>query len=129
MFAVPPRRLSTDRSSLFYDICYKRVGVRFNGKEMPNNVHEYNVDEGWVDVRVRRADGRYKLDEFGKYVVERWTNGTVEPYFKEKSTADIHRISPVSVPHDDEAAKHRAVDKQARKAAKRAAVAERNTLR
>lgn len=51
------------------------MGVRFNGVEK-NNVHEYDVAEGWVRVEVPTAK-----DRRGNPMVIKLT-GTVEPYFR-----------------------------------------------
>jgi hypothetical protein len=74
---VPPNHLSIDPRSPFYDeeVLRRDVGVRFNGVEK-NNVHEYNVDEGWVRVEVPTAK-----DRRGNPMVVK-TSGTVEPYFR-----------------------------------------------
>jgi hypothetical protein len=74
---VPPNRLSIDPRSPFYDeeVLSRDVGIRFNGVEK-NNVHEYNVDEGWVRVEVPTAK-----DRRGNPMVVK-TSGTVEPYYR-----------------------------------------------
>lgn len=74
---VPPNHLSIDPRSPFYDeeVLRRDVGVRFNGVEK-NNVHEYNVDEGWVRVEVPTAK-----DRRGNPMVVK-VSGTVEPYFR-----------------------------------------------
>ena len=74
---VPPDRLSIDPRSPFYseEALRRDVGVRFNGVEK-NNVHEYNVTEGWVRVEVPTAK-----DRRGNPMVIKLT-GTVEPYFR-----------------------------------------------
>ncbi|BBX71214.1 DUF3297 family protein [Mycolicibacterium psychrotolerans] len=74
---VPPNHLSIDPRSPFYDeeVLRRDVGVRFNGVEK-NNVHEYDVDEGWVRVDVPTAK-----DRRGNPMVVK-LSGTVEPYFR-----------------------------------------------
>lgn len=73
---VPPNHLSIDPRSPFYDeeILRRDVGIRFNGVEK-TNVHEYNVEEGWVRVEVPAKDRR------GNPMVVK-VSGTVEPYFR-----------------------------------------------
>lgn len=74
---VPPNHLSIDPRSPFYDeeVLRRDVGIRFNGAEK-TNVHEYDVDEGWVKVEVPTAK-----DRRGNPMVVK-VNGTVEPYFR-----------------------------------------------
>jgi len=74
---VPPNHLSIDPRSPFYseEALRRDVGVRFNGVEK-NNVHEYNVAEGWVRVEVPTA-----RDRRGHPMVIK-LSGTVEPYFR-----------------------------------------------
>ena len=74
---VPPDHLSIDPRSPFYseEALRRDVGVRFNGVEK-NNVHEYDVAEGWVRVEVPTAK-----DRRGHPMVIKLT-GTVEPYFR-----------------------------------------------
>lgn len=75
---VPPNHLSIDPRSPFYneEALLRDVGVRFNGSEK-TNVHEYNVDEGWVRVEVPTAK-----DRRGNPMVIK-LSGTVEPYFRQ----------------------------------------------
>ncbi|MGV0633695.1 DUF3297 family protein [Mycolicibacillus trivialis] len=77
---VPPKHLSIDPRSTFYDeeTLRRGVGILLNGAEKIN-VHEYNVDEGWVRVEVPTAK-----DRRGNPMVVK-LNGTVEPFFR---TAD-----------------------------------------
>lgn len=77
---VPPKHLSIDPRSAFYDeeTLRRGVGILLNGAEKIN-VHEYNVDEGWVRVEVPTAK-----DRRGNPMVVK-LNGTVEPFFR---TAD-----------------------------------------
>ena len=74
---VPPNHLSIDPRSPFYneEALIRDVGIRFNGVEK-NNVHEYNVAEGWVRVEVPTAK-----DRRGNPMVIK-LSGTVEPYFR-----------------------------------------------
>jgi len=74
---VPPNQLSVDPRSPFYseEVLRRDVGVRFNGAEK-TNVHEYNVEEGWVLVEVPTAK-----DRLGNPMVIK-LSGTVEPYFR-----------------------------------------------
>ncbi|ABK76025.1 DUF3297 family protein [Mycolicibacterium smegmatis] len=75
---VPPNHLSIDPRSDFYseEALQRGVGIRFNGVEK-NNVHEYDVAEGWVRVEVPTAK-----DRRGNPMVVKVT-GTVEPYFRD----------------------------------------------
>ena len=77
---VPPNHLSIDQDSPFFseEALRRGVGIRFNGAEK-TNVHEYNVDEGWVRVEVPTAK-----DRRGNPMVVK-LSGAVEPYFR---TAD-----------------------------------------
>jgi hypothetical protein len=74
---VPPNHLSIDPRSEFYseEVLRRDVGIRFNGAEK-TNVHEYDVDEGWVRVEVPTA-----RDRRGNPMVIK-LSGTVEPYFR-----------------------------------------------
>ncbi|CAJ1506280.1 DUF3297 family protein [[Mycobacterium] kokjensenii] len=74
---VPPNHLSIDPRSAFYneEALLRDVGIRLNGVETIN-VHEYDVDEGWVRVEVPTAK-----DRRGNPMVVKRT-GTVEPYFR-----------------------------------------------
>lgn len=74
---VPPNHLSIDPRSPYYDeeVLSRDVGIRFNGVER-TNVHEYDVDEGWVRVEVPKAK-----DRRGNPMVVK-INGTVEPFFR-----------------------------------------------
>lgn len=75
---VPPNHLSIDPRSPFYDeeALLRGVGIRVNGTEKIN-VHEYDVDEGWVRVEVPTAK-----DRRGNPMVVKLT-GTVEPFFRD----------------------------------------------
>jgi hypothetical protein len=74
---APPNHLSIDQDSPFFseEALRRGVGIRFNGAEK-TNVHEYNVDEGWVRVEVPTAK-----DRRGHPMVVK-LSGTVEPYFR-----------------------------------------------
>lgn len=74
---VPPNHLSIDPNSPFFseEVLRRDVGIRFNGVER-TNVHEYNVDEGWVRVEMPARDRR------GNPMVVK-LSGTVEPYFRQ----------------------------------------------
>ena len=74
---VPPNHLSIDPGSPFYneELLRRGVGIRFNGVET-TNVHEYNVDEGWVRVEVPTDRDR----RGNPMIIKRL--GTVEPYFR-----------------------------------------------
>ena len=74
---VPPNHLSIDQHRPFFseEALRRGVGIRFNGAEK-TNVHEYNVDEGWVRVEVPTAK-----DRRGHPMVVK-LSGTVEPYFR-----------------------------------------------
>lgn len=74
---VPPNRLSVDPRSPFYseEVLSRDVGVRFNGVEK-TNIHEYDVDEGWVRAEVPTAKDRHGNPMLVKL------RGTVEPYFR-----------------------------------------------
>ena len=82
------RRRSADRLSIddqpFYSEgrCAATMGVRFNGVEK-NNVHEYDVAEGWVRVEVPTAK-----DRRGNPMVIKLT-GTVEPYFRQRNSGSV----------------------------------------
>lgn len=75
---VPPNHLSIDPRSPFYseESLHRGVGIRFNGVEK-NNIHEYNVAEGWVRAEVPTA-----RDRRGNPMVIK-LNGTVEPYYRD----------------------------------------------
>jgi len=77
----PPDRLSNDPRSPYYDAeVFKRdIGVRFRGAEK-TNVEEYCVSEGWIRVPVGKGK-----DRFGNPLTIKLT-GTVEPYYKDKSS-------------------------------------------
>ena len=74
---VPPNHLSIDQDSPYFseEALRRGVGIRFNGAEK-TNVHEYNVDEGWVRVEVPTAK-----DRRGNPMVVK-LSGAVEPYFR-----------------------------------------------
>lgn len=74
---VPPNRLSIDPRSPHYneELLIRGVGIKFNGVET-TNVHEYDVEEGWVRVEVPTARDRRGNPMTIKRV------GTVEPYFR-----------------------------------------------
>lgn len=74
---APPNQLSIDPRSPSYneEVLLRGVGIRFNGAEK-TNVHEYDVDEGWVRVEVPTAKDRRGNPMLIKL------NGTVEPYFR-----------------------------------------------
>jgi hypothetical protein len=74
---VPPNHLSIDPRSPFYseEVLLRGVGIRFNGVEK-TNVHEYNVDEGWLLVEVPTAKDRRGNPMTIKL------RGTVEPFFR-----------------------------------------------
>lgn len=116
-----PNRLSTDKRSVFYDPCYVRVGVRFNGEER-DDVHEYNVTAGWITVRERNEAGKYRITQSGSYALT-VLHGTVEPYWKRPPVEEPIRHV---IEHNDDAHINAAEAKRARRAAKRAALAERN---
>ena len=80
MSDAPPDRLSTDPKSAYYDAeaLERDVGVRFKGVEK-TNVAEYCVSEGWI--RVEAGKGK---DRHGNPLTIK-LNGTVEPYFRDKS--------------------------------------------
>jgi hypothetical protein len=112
----PPRRLSTDKSSPHYDDCYVNVRVWLDGKERPNDVHEYDVDEGWIVIRERNGFRKFKIDGRGDFILKK-LEGHVEAFFKDSTPAPV--ASPAStVQHDDAAAQARAEEKRAMRAAK-----------
>lgn len=120
-----PLRLSTDRASVHYDICYKKIGVRFDGEERKNDVHEYDVVEGWIDVRAKNARGRFKLNPDGSYQISR-RFGVVEPFWKaDKPQAAL----PVGIERNDAAHLDAAAAKRQRKAERLRSLAEREALR
>ena len=81
MSDAPPDRLSNDPRSPYYDaeVLKREIGVRFRGLEK-TNVEEYCVSEGWI--RVPAGKGK---DRFGNPLTIKLT-GTVEPYYKDKSS-------------------------------------------
>ena len=99
---VPPNHLSIDPRSAFYseEVLLRDVGIRFNGVEK-TNVHEYNVDEGWVRVEVPTAK-----DRRGNPMVVK-LSGTVNPITAEQKSgrscagrcvSTPPRRTPTSVP-------------------------------
>jgi hypothetical protein len=78
---APPDHLSNDPRSPYYnaEALERDIGVRFRGEEK-TNVEEYCVSEGWIRVPVGK--GR---DRFGNPLTIKLT-GTVEPYYKDKSS-------------------------------------------
>ncbi len=76
---TPPDRLSSDPASPYYDadVLARDVGIRFKGIER-NNVEEYCVSEGWVQMSVATAKDRH-----GNPLIIK-ASGPVEPYFKKK---------------------------------------------
>lgn len=74
---VPPNHLSVDPQSPFYseEVLRRGVGIRFNGAEK-TNVHEYDVDEGWVLIEVPTAK-----DRRGNPMVIK-LSGAVDPFFR-----------------------------------------------
>ena len=83
MTDTPPDRLCTDPASPYHDaLALERgVGVRFNGVEK-TNVEEYCVSESWIRVAAGKAKDRHGNPMTIKL------RGTVEPYFREASTAN-----------------------------------------
>jgi len=81
MSDAPPDRLSNDPRSPYYDaeVLEREIGVRFRGLEK-TNVEEYCVSEGWIRVSVGKGKDRY-----GNPLTLKLT-GTVEPYYKDKSS-------------------------------------------
>ena len=74
---VPPNQLSVDPNSPFFseEVLLRGVGIRVNGVEK-TNVHEYDVDEGWVLVEVPTAKDRRGNPMTIKL------RGSVEPFFR-----------------------------------------------
>jgi len=108
-----PSRLSVDAKSIYYDAwAIKRIGVRIDGIDMPNCVHEYNVDEGWADIRKKTAMGRF-VQVNGELVMKR-KYGLIEPYWKEERF--VAPPVPEEVQRD---AQSKAEEKRLRRAAKR----------
>jgi hypothetical protein len=120
-----PRKLSTDRGSIHYDVIYKKIGVRFNGEERRNDVHAYDIDEGWIDVRAKNSMGQFKLNDDGSYVISRLV-GTVEPFWK--SNKPVQAL-PSGITRNDALHMDAAAAKRARKAERLRALAEREALR
>lgn len=120
----PPDRLSVDRNSKFYDPCVRRVGVKFNGVDRPNDTHEYCVSEGWIVVRARNKKGKFRRDEYGHFVLEK-LEGVVEPYYQRHLTTP----TPIATVVDEASIMSAAEAKRKRKAEKRAAVALRQKFR
>lgn len=106
---APPDRLSVDKASPHFDICYRRMGVRLNGVERKGDVQEYDRVAGWVLVRERSIMGKFMLNDDGTYKVQKLT-GTVDPYWlpTQRDTGDAQRAIDA------------AAAKRARRAAKRA---------
>lgn len=76
-----PDRLSVERTSPFFDHCYRDVGLLFDGIERVGDVQEYCISEGWIDIRTRNTKGKFRLDSNGVYVLDR-LEGRVEPFWK-----------------------------------------------
>jgi hypothetical protein len=78
---APPDHLSNDPRSPYYnaEALERDIGVRFRGEEK-TNVEEYCVSEGWIKVPVGKGK-----DRFGNPLTIKLT-GTVEPYYKDKSS-------------------------------------------
>lgn len=78
---MPPRQLSSDNSHpWFNEAAVRRIGVVFNGKDMPGNVCEYDVDAGYVRVHIKDNKGNWKRSR-GRWISVKLT-GTVEPYWR-----------------------------------------------
>jgi hypothetical protein len=117
----PPRRLSTRPSHPDFAVEYAYVCVRFNGL-IRTDVDSYDADAGIVHVRTRvgrkwladNAEGWYKTTKL---------EGVVEPYWR----AGPHAPKPegATSAETEAAIVQAAADKQARKNAKRAALAAR----
>jgi hypothetical protein len=116
-----PNRMSTDMHSVFYDPNHRRVGVRFNGEER-HDVHEYDMNRGWIVVRRKGRNGKWALDERGHYVLD-VLHGDVEAYWR---TPPAPEQPAPGIERNDEAHLSAAAAKRARKATKRAALAERS---
>ena len=116
----PPDRLSVDENSPFFDLIYKRVGVRLNGIERQGDVQEYCVSEGWIDVRRRGSKGFLK-DREGNWMLVR-LHGTVLAYIKDgRPTRAAAPAYQKQSPEAAQAALDAAAAKRARRAAKRRA--------
>lgn len=109
---TPPDRVSVDRDSPFFTTEFKHLGVKFDGRDMVGVVQEYCVSEGWIDTRIRTADGGFQIKD-GRYVLHRLI-GKVEPYWKVRQKATSPRPAEAHV-----ASIRSAVEKRQRKAAKR----------
>jgi hypothetical protein len=77
-----PRRLSSDNDHPWYnEDVIRRVGVRFNGAERPNDVCQYDVDAGFIRIHLRDNKGQWKKSR-GRYVTY-MLKGKVEPFWKD----------------------------------------------
>jgi hypothetical protein len=83
MTQTPPDRLSNDPKSPHYNaaVLERGVGIRFKGAEK-TNVEEYCVSEGWVRLAVGKT-----VDRRGNPLTMK-LRGTVEPYFRDTTSAD-----------------------------------------
>jgi hypothetical protein len=81
MADTPPDRLSNDPNSPFHnaELLERGIGIRFKGAEK-TNVEEYCVSEGWIRVAAGKA-----VDRHGNPLTIK-LKGSVEPYFRNKST-------------------------------------------
>lgn len=121
-----PRRASSDTRNPHFHPSYRRIGVLFNDVAR-NDVNEYDLDDGWIDVRERLPNGKWRLGADGRYVVRRLV-GKVEVYIRHKPKPDAKPVLPEKAAPDTPEAVARleaAEAKRARKAAKLAALAER----
>lgn len=97
---APPDRLSVDKSSPHFDLCYRRLGVLFDGLDRKGDVQEYCVSEGWIIVRRRNAIGQFVLNVAGGYILRK-LEGKVEPYWTTQPRAGDTRATPVPTPETD----------------------------
>lgn len=117
----PPRRLSVENGSPYYDTCVKRVEVLFDGVRRQGDVVEYDADAGWIRVHQRNHKNKIITDPTGR-AVTRTLYGRVEPYFRVGEFRQVAERQQTAAAYND-ARFRKAEEKRARKAAKRAAQA------
>jgi len=75
-----PDRVCVDADSPYFFTDYKRLGVKFDGVDRPDDIREFCISGGWVRKELRMANGRLKMER-GKVSTVRMV-GKVEPYWK-----------------------------------------------
>lgn len=81
-----PRKLSTDPAAATYDPIFVRIAVRVNGVSR-NDVHAYDLDENWVDIRKRKGTD-WARDALGNYETFRLTTSIITPSFRDDGTPE-----------------------------------------